>query len=95
VIKRRLVRQELGRQPVHRDGVRRHVALGVEIAVKRPAGRSNSALDSSLTPKELGDDHYAQDGLLDYINDYGFFGGVGRECPVTSDSDSRDSHQYW
>jgi len=29
---------------------------------------------------ELGDDHYAWDGLLDYINDYGFFGGFGRLC---------------
>jgi hypothetical protein len=27
---------------------------------------------------ELGDDHYAWDGLLDYINDYSFFGGFGR-----------------
>jgi len=27
---------------------------------------------------ELGDDHYAWDGLLNYIDDYGFFGGFVR-----------------
>ena len=27
---------------------------------------------------EFGDDHYAWDGRLDYINDYGFFGGCRR-----------------
>ena len=34
----RLVAQELGRQPVHLEGLIRHVALGVDMAVPHPAG---------------------------------------------------------
>ena len=35
----RLVLEELGRQAVHREGLGRHVALGIEVAVERRAGR--------------------------------------------------------
>ena len=35
----RLAGQELGRQPVHGKGFRRHVALGIDVAVKGLPGR--------------------------------------------------------
>jgi hypothetical protein len=36
---RRMRRQELGREPVHRIGVLRHIALGIDVAMEDAAGR--------------------------------------------------------
>src|SRR5664280_818530 len=40
VAEKRLVLEELGRQPVNGEGLGRHLALRVEIAVERRAGRN-------------------------------------------------------
>ena len=37
--KRRLAREEFGRQAVDSKSIRRHVALGIDVSVKTPAGR--------------------------------------------------------
>jgi hypothetical protein len=64
----RLVLQERGRQAVHLDGIGRHVALGIDVAVEDPAGRDvveqldGADLDHPVTvgrfqPGGLGIDH--------------------------------------